>query len=265
MTGTLGDALLQSLLAGGAGTTVGALPVLLVRRIGPRLESTMAGFSAGVMLAASFVALLLPALELVADGSGGAFSSWPVMAGVCAGAIGIDLLHRVLPHEHFQTGTENAARARIARVWLFAIALSLHNLPEGLAVGVAVASGDEAVSLPVTLAIGVQNAPEGLIVAVAFVTAGYRRATALLVTALTGLVEVAGAALGFGAVQLVTAAMPAALGFAAGAMVYVVSHEIIPESHGIRVDGHADRRSPLATFGVVGGILAMLQVDGWLG
>ena len=256
--GTIGEAWVHSLLAGGVGTTIGALPVVAVRHIGPRLESTLAGFSAGVMLAASFVALLLPALERSAADGSGAFATWPVLAGVLVGAVGLDALHRALPHEHFQKGPENAERARLSRVWLFAIALALHNLPEGLAVGVGVASGDDQVSLPVTLSIGVQNVPEGLIVAVAFVAAGYRRATALLVTALTGMVEPVGALVGFGAVQIVTTAMPAALAFAAGAMLYVVSHEIIPESH-------RDGRSSIATFGVVVGVLAMLQVDSWLG
>jgi ZIP family zinc transporter len=256
---SLQTALVHSLLAGGVGTGVGALPVLFVRRITARAESALAGFSAGVMLAASFVALLLPALELVrrADGAG-AFASWPVLLGVALGALAIDLLHRALPHEHFAKGHEGRSTSRMSRVWLFAIALALHNVPEGLAVGVGVASGEAQISLPVTLGIAVQNVPEGLIVAVAFLTAGYRKSHALLVTLATGLVEPLGAMVGFGAVQVVTSAMPMALGFAAGAMIYVVSHEIIPESH-------REGRSAVATFGVVLGVLAMLQVDAWLG
>lgn len=257
--GSLSDALLQSLLAGGVGTGIGALPVLFVRRIGARTESLLAGFSAGVMLAAAFVGLLLPALELLhpADGPR-ALATWPVLLGTALGALAIDLLHRRAPHEHFQKGQEHAASSRLSRVWLFAIALALHNVPEGLAVGVAVASGDALVSWPVTLSIAVQNAPEGLIVAVAFLTAGERRGKALLVTIATGLVEPVGAVLGFLAVQAASGLMPAALGFAAGAMLYVVSHEIIPESH-------RDGRSAIATFGVVGGVLVMLQFDAWLG
>ncbi|MBL9079990.1 MAG: ZIP family metal transporter [Planctomycetes bacterium] len=258
MAGTLGTAVVHSLLAGGVGTALGALPVLFVRRIAPRAESALAGFSAGVMLAASFVSLLLPALDLVQRRDGGPFAGWPVLLGVALGAATIDLLHRWSPHEHFGKGHEGAAQGRLARVWLFAIALGLHNVPEGLAVGVGVASGDAQVSLPVTLGIAVQNVPEGLIVAVAFVAAGYRKAQALLVTLATGLVEPLGALLGFGFVQVVTTAMPSALAFAAGAMLYVVSHEIIPESH-------RDGRSAVATFGVVLGVLAMLQVDAWLG
>jgi ZIP family zinc transporter len=254
---SLQEALVHSLLAGGVGTGVGAIPVLFVRRIGPRLESALAGFSAGVMLAASFVALLLPALALSAAprGEGG---TWPVLVGVGVGALAIAVLHRTSPHEHFGKGHEGAASRRLSRTWLFAIALGLHNLPEGLAIGVGVASGDADVSMPVTLGIGVQNVPEGLIVAVAFVAAGYRKSLALLVTLLTGLVEPVGAVLGYGAVQAVTTIMPAALAFAAGAMLYVVSHEIIPESH-------REGRSAVATFGVVLGVLAMLQIDAWLG
>lgn len=257
--GSLDDAFLQSLLAGGVGTGVGALPVLFVRTIGARTESLLAGFSAGVMLAAAFVGLLLPALELTrptADAR--AFATWPVLLGTALGALAIDLLHRRAPHEHFQKGQEHADQSRLSRVWLFAIALALHNVPEGLAVGVGVASGDALVSWPVTLSIAVQNAPEGLIVAVAFLAAGESRRKALLVTLATGLVEPLGAMLGFLAVQAASGIMPAALAFAAGAMLYVVSHEIIPESH-------RDGRSAIATFGVVVGVLVMLQFDAWLG
>jgi ZIP family zinc transporter len=210
-----------------------------------------------VMLAAAFVGLLLPALDLAQHGAH-VTGTWPVLLGVGLGALVIDLLHRVSPHEHFGKGSEGAERSRLQRVWLFAIALALHNVPEGLAVGVGVASGDAQVSWPVTLSIAAQNVPEGLIVAVAFVAAGQSRLRALLVTVATGLVEPVGAALGYLAVHLVAAAMPGALAFAAGAMLYVVSHEIIPESH-------RDGRSPVATFGVVLGVLAMLQFDAWLG
>ncbi|MCA8951911.1 MAG: ZIP family metal transporter [Planctomycetes bacterium] len=255
--GTLGEALVHSLLAGGVGTGAGALPVLFVPRIGARLESALAGFSAGVMLAAAFFALLLPALASYAPADG-PLAIWPVMLGVLLGGLTIDFVHRHSPHAHFVKGPEGAERSRLARVWLFTIALSLHNLPEGLAVGVGVATGDAELSLPVTISIGVQNMPEGLIVAIAFLAAGYPRSTALLVTLLTGLVEPIGAVIGFLALQVATSAMPAALAFAAGAMVYVVSHEIIPESH-------REGRSAIATFGVLVGVLAMLWIDAWLG
>jgi zinc transporter, ZIP family len=249
--GSLAEALGQSVLAGGAGTTLGALPVLLVRRIAPGPEAVLAGFSAGVMLAASFVALLLPALEL-------APSATRVLLGTAAGAAAIALLHRMLPHEHFGHAHAGPARSGLGRVWLLAIALALHNVPEGLAVGVAAASGDARVSWPVTWAIAAQNLPEGLIVAVAFLAAGQSRAVALLVTAATGLVEPLGALAGFTALQLTSSLLPAALAFAAGAMLFVVSHEIIPESH------RAGRSTP-ATLGLVGGVLLMLQLDAWLG
>jgi zinc transporter, ZIP family len=258
-SGTLADALGHSLLAGGVGTGLGALPVLFVRSISPRAESALAGFRAGVLPAAAFVGLLLPALESAQhDAAGGALATWPVLLGTALGALAIDLLHRLTPHEHFGKGPEHAHCSRLARVWLFAIALALHNVPEGLAVGVGVASGDALVSWPVTLSIGAQNVPEGLIVAVAFLAAGQSRRTALLVTCGTGLVEPLGAMLGFGAVQLVAGLMPAALAFAAGAMLYVVSHEIIPESH-------REGRSAIATFGLLLGVLLMLQFDAWLG
>lgn len=248
---TLGDALLHSLLAGGVGTTVGAVPVLFVRSIGPRAESAFAGFSAGVMLAASFVGLLLPALALAGANTGA------VLLGTALGAATIALLHRLAPHEHFGPAHPPPARRALARTWLLAIALALHNVPEGLAVGVGVASGDAQVAWPVTWAIAAQNVPEGLIVAVAFLAAGHPRRIALLVTAATGMVEPIGAMIGYAALQLASSLLPAALAFAAGAMLFVVSHEIIPESH-------RETRSTPATFGLVLGVLAMLQFDAWL-
>lgn len=254
--GSLVEALGHSLLAGGVGTTLGAVPVLFVRAIRARVEAVLAGFSAGVMLAASFVGLLLPALAMAqARGWSG---STAVLVGTALGAAAIALVHRAAPHEHFDHGHAPARPSGLPRVWLFAIALALHNVPEGLAVGVGVASGDAAISWPVTWAIAVQNAPEGLIVAVAFLAAGYSRTTALLVTAATGFVEPFGAALGYAALQVATSLLPAALAFAAGAMLFVVSHEIIPESH-------RQGRSTPATFGLVLGVLLMLQVDAWMG
>ena len=248
--GTLGDALGHSLLAGGAGTLLGALPVLFVHTIPPRVESTLAGFSAGVMLAASFVGLLLPALELAAAPG--------VLLGTALGAATIAGLHRLTPHDHFFATHGGRRGPAIARVWLLAIALALHNVPEGLAVGVGVGSGDAAISWPVTWAIAAQNVPEGLIVAVAFLAAGHRRRTALLVTAATGLVEPLGAIAGFAALQLASSLLAPALAFAAGAMLFVVSHEIIPESH-------RAGRSTSATLGLVLGVLLMLQLDVALG
>ncbi|HLU39536.1 MAG TPA: ZIP family metal transporter, partial [Planctomycetota bacterium] len=175
------DALVHSLLAGGVGTGIGALPVMLVRRIGLRLESALAGFSAGVMLAASFVALLLPAFEL-ARHAGGSAATWPVLVGVAFGGAAIAVAHRWMPHEHFVRRRVHHGPTSLSRVWLLTIALALHNVPEGFAVGVAVASGDAQIGWPVTASIGAQNVPEGLIVAVAFVAAGYRKRTAFLVT-----------------------------------------------------------------------------------
>lgn len=255
--GTLAEALGHSLLAGGAGTTIGALPVLVVRRITAGVEAVLAGFSAGVMIAASFVGLLLPALDQ-ARTTNGELGTLAVLGGTALGALAIAALHHFAPHQHFAMGDHTAARSRLAAVWLFAIALTLHNVPEGLAVGVGVASGDAEVSWPVTWAIAVQNAPEGLVVAVAFLAAGESRTKALLVTAATGLVEPIGALVGYGAVQVTTSLLPGALAFAAGAMLFVVSHEVIPESH-------RAGRSTGATFGLVGGVLLMLWLGTWLG
>lgn len=256
--GTLAQVLIASLLAGGLGTTLGALPIIAVRKLSTAVECTLAGFSAGVMLAASFVSLLLPSIELSQQNASSAFLALvPWGAGLLLGALAIHVLHRALPHEHFVKGAEGSAGARMHRVWLFAVALALHNLPEGMAVGVAVASGDASVSLPVTLGIAVQNVPEGLIVALAFFAAGHTKTRALAVTAATGLVEPIGAMLGWSALQLATSALPFALAFAAGAMLFVISHEVIPESH-------REGRSSVATAGLIVGVFAMLGFDVWL-
>jgi ZIP family zinc transporter len=134
------------------------------------------------------------------------------------------------PHQHFVKGREGG-RAAIERIWLFVIAVAIHNVPEGLAIGVGTASGDLRIGLGTTLGIGLQNLPEGLAVAFALVAEGYSRRAALGVALLTGLVEVAGAALGAAAVTLTGALLPGALAFAAGAMLFVISDEIIPETH----------------------------------
>jgi zinc transporter, ZIP family len=170
------------------------------------------------------------------------------------GALGIWLLHDCVPHEHFVRGVEVTPARVLGRHWLFILAITLHNLPEGFSVGVAHATGDAAVGLSVTLAISVQNLPEGLAVAAALVTEGYSRTRAFLVAVATGLVQPLGAVVGVLAVGLADVLLPLGLAAAAGAMLFVISHEVIPESH---------RRGyeTLATMSLVAGFAAMMVVD----
>lgn len=251
---------LASVVAGFGATAVGALPVFVLRTIKATTQNLMLAFAAGVMLAATFFSLLLPALEqaeqTMAARSPAALS---VIAALLVGAVTMHLAHRFAPHEHFgEKGREGADNSRLARVWLFVIAIALHNFPEGLAVGVGAASGDLASGMGVTLGIGLQNLPEGLAVAVALRGEGYTREKAFLIAALTGLLEPLGGIFGAGAVALSAGLLPWALAFAAGAMLFIISSEVIPETH-----RHGVERG--ATTALFGGFVVMLYLDVALG
>jgi ZIP family zinc transporter len=161
------------------------------------------------------------------------------------------VIHAGVPHEHFHAGREGPLGGKIARLWLFVIAITLHNFPEGMAVGVSAASGDFQTSAAPTLGIGVQNVPEGLAVAAALMAAGYARHQSASVALLTGLVEPVGGLIGSTAAWLAAAVLPGVLGFAGGAMLYIISDEIIPETH-------RGNHATLATFSLLAGVALML-------
>lgn len=226
-------ALLAATLGGFLATTAGALPALFIARLSERTANSMLAFSAGVMLAATVFSLLLPGLSLAEPMFGGLKSAAvAVIAAMMCGGLTMSAAHRFLPHEHFTKGHEGpGGSSRIARVWLFVFAIAMHNFPEGLSIGVGAASGDGRIGLAVTLGIGLQNLPEGLAVAMSLATLGYTRSQAIGVAALTGLIEVAGAMLGAGLLSLSQAMLPLALAFAGGTMLFVISDEVIPETH----------------------------------
>jgi len=233
-----------SLLAGLA-TGAGALPVLFTRKVSDRLLDVMLGFSAGVMLAATFFSLLVPAIDL-----GGI---WTVVIGIALGAVALHLVDRFIPHFHPALGAEGPS-SRLSRVWLFALAITIHNFPEGLAVGVSFGSGDVTAGLVVAMAIGLQNMPEGLAVALPLLREGYSRRRSIWYGTLTGLIEPVGGLLGVALVSIFHPILPWALAFAAGAMLFVVSDEIIPESHRKGFERQA-------TFGLVVGFIVMMLLD----
>ncbi|MBL8107910.1 MAG: ZIP family metal transporter, partial [Anaerolineales bacterium] len=210
---------LQASAIAGLATGVGAVPVLGIRRLSPRAEDVALAFAGGVMLAATFFSLLIPGLAQARIQVHGAFAGAAlVSAAVLLGALLIWIIHRHLPHEHGFKGREGGpAGVRLARAWLLVLAIALHNIPEGLAVGVGASAEIAGIGLAsdtLTIAIAVQNMPEGLVVAIALVTIGMRRTSALLAALLSGLVEpVAGTIGAFGA-ALSTAALPWALGLA---------------------------------------------------
>jgi ZIP family zinc transporter len=242
-------------LAAATMTAVGAFPVLFGREVTPRSQDILLGFAAGVMLAASFFSLIMPAIAASQATYGGsiipaAIASFGVLAGVILVALGDELI----PHSHFVQGRQGPPGAAVQRTWLFVAAITLHNFPEGIAVGVGFAGGDYANASALAIGIGLQNAPEGLAVAVALVAEGYSRWRAFSVAALTAIVEPIGGFLGVSVVTVFQLLLPFALTFAAGAMLYVISHEIIPETH---TRGHQRE----ATAGLILGLVLMMFLD----
>lgn len=263
------DAIVQGFAAGvviAVLNLVGALAIVVVPNPSKQLLSGAMGFSAGVMLAASFTSLILPGIEL-----GGLM---PVVIGIALGVLFLDRSDAWMPHAHIlvsgrfrrDQNPESTARAegsvlsaRFSALVLFIVAITIHNMPEGLAVGVGFGSGETAAALSLMIAIGLQNIPEGLAVSIAARNAGLGgRFYAAFVGIRAGLVEIPLAVLGAAAVTIAEPLLPYAMGFAAGAMLYVVSDEIIPETH-------ASGFERVATFGTMIGLVVMLSLDVSLG
>lgn len=236
------------------GTTLGSLGIFFVSRLSRRLEDGLLSAAAGIMLAATFFSLLLPSLEAGTVLYGSAMAAALAGAGVLLGAVSLFLVHSRVPHEHFQLGLESAESTSLSRIWLFVIAIALHNFPEGLAVGVSFADGEWSSGASLTTGIAIQNMPEGLAVSVALMSVGYSRSRACVIGILSGLVEPVGGLVGALSIAFIDTLVPWSLAFAAGAMLFIISDEIIPETH---QGGNAD----LATFSLVGGFILMMLLD----
>ena len=246
-------------LGAGLMTGAGALPVLFGRSVSQRTSNALLGFAAGVMLTASFFSLILPALDYAEGRYGGrVLPAFVASGGILLGVAAMWFLNERVPHRHFVSGPEGPASPRLEKIWLFVIAITLHNFPEGMAVGVGFASGDVGKGAALALGIGLQNMPEGLAVALALVAERYPPGRAVWIATLTGLVEPVGGVLGAVALALAEPLLPWGLTFAAGAMLYIISHEIIPETHrsGYRKE---------ATGGLTVGLVVMLVLDVALG
>ncbi len=242
-------------LAAGAATGLGAIPIFFVKTISQKLQDQMMGFGAGVMLAASCFSLLNPAISIGTQlYASKTLCLLLVSLGVAFGAIALRLCDIYFPHEHFIKGHEGRDEYHLKRIWLFIIAITLHNFPEGLAVGVSVGGQSLHEALPLTIGISLQNMPEGLVVALSLITLKYSRGYSVWIALLTGLVEPIGAILGHVLINISGPALPFGLAFAAGAMIYVISHEIIPESHR---HGHEHK----ATTGLMVGFIIMMMLD----
>ncbi|HQZ02327.1 MAG TPA: ZIP family metal transporter [Thauera sp.] len=251
---TLALALVGGLVAAGA-TAAGTLPILTMRTLSNRVQDAMFGFGAGIMLAATAFSLTIPGLTAAAQEGHGPWAAGAIMAAaILLGGVTLLALDRVLPHEHFIKGREGIEVQRLRRTWLFVFAIALHNLPEGLAIGVGYAGNDVVRGTALATGIAIQDIPEGLVVAVALLSAGYSRAFSVMLGMASGLVEPIAAVLGAAVVAWSAPLLPWGLGFAAGAMLFVVSHEIIPESHR---KGH----EVYATAGLLVGFVLMMMLD----
>lgn len=190
------------------------------------------GLGAGIMLAATFFSLITPGLEVASktygSGTSGAFI---ICLGILLGAATVHLVHENLPHEHFLHGEEQENQKGLSKVFLIVAAITLHNFPEGLAVGVGFGSHDISNAVSIAVAISLQNIPEGLVVALALVSQNFSKWRAVKISFMTGIVEPVAALFGFVAIAYLDGLLPWSLGFAAGAMLFVVCHEMIPESH----------------------------------
>lgn len=246
--------LLTALGVGGA-TVVGSLLGFVFKKISHKFSDIVLSFAAGVMLAAAVLGLILPSLDY-----GGEWGILITVAGIFVGALCLNLVDKLVPHLHKMVGsdTEAHSNANLSKVLLFVMAIAIHNLPEGIAAGVGFGAGDVSEAMLIAGGIALQNIPEGMVIIGPMLAAGVKPGKTFLIAAVTGLVEVAGTLIGYFAVSLASAILPFALAFAGGTMLYVISDEMIPETH-----AHGSERG--ATYALLVGFCVMLVSDVLLG
>jgi len=233
----------------------GAVIGFLFKNISHRFSDIVLSFAAGVMLAAAVLGLILPSLDY-----GGKYGILIAVAGIFAGAVCLNLIDKLVPHLHKMAGVEPEAHhnANLSRVLLFVTAIAIHNLPEGIAAGVGFGAGDTSQALIIAGGIALQNIPEGMVIIGPMLAAGVKPRKTFLLAMLTGVVEVVGTLIGYFAVSVASAILPFALAFAGGTMLYVISDEMIPETH-----AHGSERG--ATYALLVGFCVMLVTDVLLG
>ncbi|HHX73957.1 MAG TPA: ZIP family metal transporter [Firmicutes bacterium] len=252
-------------LAAGLATGVGAIPVFFLKSVPKKILDAMLGAAAGIMLAATSFSLILPAIEA---GGGGIRGASAAFVGILAGGAFLDIVDKFFPNSNLlanslaepqRNSTFACMSPGMRRVWIFILAVTIHNFPEGMAVGVGFGGGMIGNGLTLAFGIGLQNMPEGLAIALPLLREGYPRWKAFLISVVSGLVEPVGGLLGIGVVQIARPLLPYTLAFAAGAMLFVIAHEIIPESQ--TDNGH----SKLATYTLLVGFVVMMFLDTVLG
>jgi ZIP family zinc transporter len=247
-------------LGAGLATGVGAIPGFFLKpdAVPRRLMNGLLGLAAGVMLAATSFSLVVPSIEYGSDIYGSAVSAVLITClFIFLGGWVLDLVDKLVPHFHTIMGREGPP-SKLSRVTLFILAITIHNFPEGMAVGVGFGTGDFGGGLALAIGIGIQNLPEGLAVALPLIREGKTLLYAWFIALLTGLVEPIGGLFGVGLVSVAQPVLPAALAFAAGAMLFVISDEIIPETH-------REGTERIATYGVLVGFIIMMALDNLLG
>ncbi len=246
--------LLTALGVGGA-TVIGAIIGFAFKKISHTFSDIVLSFAAGVMLAAAVLGLIIPSLEY-----GGKYGLLITVVGIFAGALCLNLIDKLVPHLHKLAGAEAEAHhnANLGKVLLFVSAIAIHNLPEGIAAGVGFGSGNTSQALIIAGGIALQNIPEGMVIIGPMLAAGVKPRRTLFLAMLTGLVEVVGTLIGYFAVSVASAILPFALAFAGGTMLYVISDEMIPETH-----AHGHQRG--ATYALLVGFCLMLVTDVLLG
>ncbi|MBQ8188014.1 MAG: ZIP family metal transporter [Clostridia bacterium] len=245
---------LTALGVGGA-TIIGSLIGFVFKKISHRFSDIVLSFAAGVMLSAAVLGLILPSLDY-----GGKYGLILTIAGIFTGALCLNLIDKLVPHLHKMVGSdiEEHHNANLSKVLLFVTAIAIHNLPEGIAAGVGFGSGNVSQALMIAGGIALQNIPEGMVIIGPMLAAGVSPKKTFVCAMITGLVEVVGTLIGYFAVSLASAILPFALAFAGGTMLYVVSDEMIPETH-----AHGSERG--ATYALLVGFCVMLISDVLLG
>ena len=242
--------LITAIGVGGA-TIFGSLIGFMFKKISHKFSDIILSFAAGVMLAAAVLGLILPSLEY-----GGKWGILITVAGIFVGAVSLNLIDRLVPHLHKMVGVdiETHKNSNLDKVLLFVTAIAIHNLPEGIAAGVGFGSGDTTQALLIAGGIALQNVPEGMVIIGPMLASGVSPKKTFLCAMATGLVEVVGTLIGYFAVSVASVILPFALAFAGGTMLYVISDEMIPETH-----AHGSERG--ATYALLVGFCVMLISD----